>query len=119
MAENLRWLQVGDRRGRLSLIQELGALLSKHAGHTAHLMLMVQVLHSIWIARMKHVREGLSRSFFSDTPLHAAADALRAMALTLSPDRKYVQIITAKQCIQQWRVEHHLSCRSSPSIPAP
>ncbi|CAM6124134.1 unnamed protein product [Calypogeia fissa] len=111
------WLQVGDRRGQINLLQVLGLLLPKRANHTARLMLLVQVLHTIWIARMKHVREGLPRSFFIDTPLRAAVDSLRAMALNLSPGSKYLRIITAKQGIQQWRIDYHLSCHSCPPLP--
>ncbi|CAM6102385.1 unnamed protein product [Calypogeia fissa] len=113
------WLQVGNRRGTLALITELGVLLPKHSGHTARLTLLVQVLYALWRARMLQVQESTPRSWFMASPLRSAEDGLRAIDLTLPPGQKYVRIIQAKQLLTQWWTDFHLAHRIPPTLSTP
>ncbi|CAM6107921.1 unnamed protein product [Calypogeia fissa] len=111
------WLQLGNRRGDLCFLEVVQHLFKKDTERTAHLMLFAQVTYSIWLSRNKHVLEGTPRFIALETPLRAAEDALRALALSLPPGRKYVRIIMAEQLVARWRTAHFFSHRDPRRLP--
>ncbi|CAM6093917.1 unnamed protein product [Calypogeia fissa] len=97
------WLHIGNRHGEIQLLPSLQALSKKEPDQLARLMLFAQVLYSIWLVRCKQVHDGTPRFIAIDAPLRAAEDTLHAQSIVLSPGRKYVCLIMAKQLIARWR----------------